>query len=140
MGGSSHKQLTTTALWRIATPVEAGAIHPIPHSQDTGCVERDFGPVSLAGVQAAPLCMLVSDAVTDLLRGQPQPDHMRVSLVQEQAGTCVLTLAHSGGRAVKQAGIGAQLTEAFAIQLGGTIVRGLQPGNQTSLTVTFTPH
>ena len=29
LGGSSHKQFATTALWRIATPVVAGAIHPI---------------------------------------------------------------------------------------------------------------
>jgi len=29
LGSSSHKQSITTALWRIATPVGAGAIHTI---------------------------------------------------------------------------------------------------------------
>ncbi|MEP2028808.1 MAG: hypothetical protein ABJI96_08890, partial [Paracoccaceae bacterium] len=32
--GSSHKQISTPALWRIATPVDAGAIHPISNA---GC-------------------------------------------------------------------------------------------------------
>ncbi|PZX19979.1 hypothetical protein LY10_04015, partial [Planktotalea frisia] len=29
LAGSSHKQFIATALWRIATPIDAGAIHPI---------------------------------------------------------------------------------------------------------------
>jgi hypothetical protein len=29
LGGSSYKQISTSALWRIATPIGAGAIHPI---------------------------------------------------------------------------------------------------------------
>jgi hypothetical protein len=29
LGGSSHKQFIAIALWRIATPFDAGAIHPI---------------------------------------------------------------------------------------------------------------
>jgi len=29
LGGSSHKQFIATALWRIATPDDAGAIHTI---------------------------------------------------------------------------------------------------------------
>ncbi|WP_272008392.1 hypothetical protein, partial [Roseovarius sp. ZX-A-9] len=37
-----HKQFTTTALWRIATPVDAGAIHPIrkAFSQDRATFSR----------------------------------------------------------------------------------------------------
>jgi hypothetical protein len=29
LGGSSYKQIWTSAVWRIATPIGAGAIHPI---------------------------------------------------------------------------------------------------------------
>jgi len=32
LGGSSHKRFIATALWRIATPGDAGAIHPIRNS------------------------------------------------------------------------------------------------------------
>ncbi|WP_220084031.1 hypothetical protein, partial [Roseovarius marisflavi] len=29
LGGSSYTQIWTSAVWRIATPIGAGAIHPI---------------------------------------------------------------------------------------------------------------
>jgi len=29
LGGSSYKQITASAVWRIATPIGAEAIHPI---------------------------------------------------------------------------------------------------------------
>ncbi|WP_416384507.1 DUF4113 domain-containing protein [Roseovarius sp. Pro17] len=35
MGSSSHKQSITTAVWRIATPVGAGAIHTIRFGKKT---------------------------------------------------------------------------------------------------------
>ena len=34
----------TPALWRIATPVEAGAIHPIPQSSHSFIVKRTAAP------------------------------------------------------------------------------------------------
>jgi len=40
LGGSSHTQLLATALWRIATPVEAEAIHLIPHCRHLTPAQR----------------------------------------------------------------------------------------------------
>jgi len=40
LGGSSHTQLLATALWRIATPVEAEAIHLISHSRPSFFPQR----------------------------------------------------------------------------------------------------
>jgi hypothetical protein len=43
VGGSSYKQISTSALWRIATPIGAGAIHPISYGGGGENVQKLLG-------------------------------------------------------------------------------------------------
>lgn len=72
--GSSHKQLTTTALWRFATPVEAGSIHSIPRGRHLTIlivprkVDRSFLQRSM--ITGAPFAQIPSKSYGDLMTVQ----------------------------------------------------------------------
>lgn len=88
-------------------------------------VQTDIDPVMLYPDQAVPLSLLVAEALTNVMKylgtnGSLKP---QVITTLKQDGTrCTLTVINSIGAHEDQesTGLGAQLINAFAIQLGGT--------------------
>ena len=86
-------------------------------------IHPDIDPVQLFPDQAVPLSLLMAEAMTNAMKylGAPEGEKpwLRASLKQQDSH-CVLTLANSVGAATRaeSTGLGAQLINAFMIQLG----------------------
>ncbi|MFG5381253.1 sensor histidine kinase [Yoonia sp. R2-816] len=104
-------------------------------------VKKDIEAVMLYPDQAVPLSLLLSEAATNAMKylgsaGGEKP-WLAVSLTQAD-GTCTLSIANSVGRMsdAESTGLGAQLINAFAIQLGGKIEVNEAPESYT-MTIPF---
>lgn len=87
----------------------------------------DFDKVLLYPDQAMPLSLLMAECITNTMKYVDTAEGLDawVSVNLEQEGPdCIVTLANSvnAGVTPANAGLGAQLINAFAIQLGGEIV------------------
>lgn len=104
-------------------------------------VNTDIDPVLLYPDQAVPLSLLVAEAMTNAMKhiGTKQSDAPYVSATLKQEGShCTLTIVNSIGtyEAQDSTGLGEQLINAFAIQLGGRPVIE-QTAQQYSFTLEF---
>lgn len=104
----------------IAKSVEMGI-----SAEDGVEVETDIDPVMLYPDQAVPLSLLVAEALTNVMKYLGAWDGAKPSVTAKlkQEGTvCTLSITNSIGshEAQESTGLGAQLINAFAIQLGGT--------------------
>ncbi len=104
-------------------------------------VKKDIEAVMLYPDQAVPLSLLLSEAATNAMKylgsaGGEKP-WLAVSLTQAD-GMCTLSIANSVGRMsdAESTGLGAQLINAFAIQLGGKIEVNEAPESYT-MTIPF---
>ena len=103
-------------------------------------VETAFDDLRLTPDQAVPLSLLMTELLTNALKyGGPGADgHARLELSLRRSGgtAALLTVRNtvpfdrSGARgsATESTGLGAQLAEAFAQQLGGRLVTGEEDG------------
>ncbi len=90
-------------------------------------LDAKFDPVMLYPDQAVPLSLLAAEGTTNMMKYIGSSEEralpwVRATLVQEDK-ECELTLANSVGPhvEVESTGLGSDLIEAFAIQLGGHI-------------------
>ncbi len=86
--------------------------------------------------QAVPLSLLVAEGMTNVMKyfGMPSKGQPFIRAVLRQDGkNCTLTLANSIGDApdVESTGFGAQLINAFAVQLGGKLEINKNEGSYT---------
>ncbi len=86
----------------------------------------DIEPVLLFPDQAVPLSLMVAEGMTNTLKytGAPQSERPWFAATLKQEGEfCTFTLANSvgGENLAESTGLGAQLIDAFAIQLGGKL-------------------
>lgn len=105
-------------------------------------VTTDIDRVLLYPDQAVPLSLLVAEAATNAMKymgAETGDPWLRLTLKQVE-GQCVLTMSNSLGAAVQResSGMGSQLMNAFAIQLGAQIEADPAEGSYT-LTVRFKP-
>ena len=91
-------------------------------------VTRDFDPVHMDADDAAPLTLLVSEAVTNAMKyiGPPEPGapaRLSVSLKRRDGETAVFRISNStsGAHGSEGTGLGSQLINAFARQLNGHV-------------------
>ena len=89
-------------------------------------VTKAIAPVLLYPDQAVPLSLLVAEAVTNAMKhiGHDPDDKAILDIVLEQdERTCLLVISNSIGQTKTQdsTGLGSQLMNAFAMQLGGQI-------------------
>lgn len=90
-------------------------------------VVQDYEPISLEADDAAPLTLLVSEAVTNALKHVPKdgptPGEVVIRLVSEQDSHARLSITNTSGETPQDAGtgLGSRLIDAFARQLNGTI-------------------
>ncbi|WP_299728055.1 sensor histidine kinase [uncultured Tateyamaria sp.] len=105
-------------------------------------METDIDPVLLFPDQAVPLSLLTAEAVTNVMKyvgnKKGQRPAVNVSLKQDGAA-CTLTISNTLGASetVESTGLGAQLMNAFAIQLGGQMENEVLPDRYTT-TIRFT--
>lgn len=95
-------------------------------SDDAITLETDIDDILLYPDQAVPMSLLVAEAATNALKyvGYDPGETSRISMSLKQDGQdCVMTMSNTLGtsRSVESTGLGAQLMNAFAIQLGGRI-------------------
>jgi two-component system, sensor histidine kinase PdtaS len=100
-------------------------------------IAQDFEPIRLTPDQAVPLSLFLTEALTNAMKyaspaeGQDMP-HLSVSLTRQDEDRAILRIANSigGKRDATEAlpggleastGLGAQLLEAFAQQIGGVL-------------------
>lgn len=99
-------------------------------------VETELEPVTLLPDQAVPLSLLATEAFTNALKYAGKPDDgsqawVRVSLTSDGDSNGVLEIVNSMGPHENEAegtGLGSQLIEAFATQLGGEPAFGEEGG------------
>ena len=103
-------------------------------------VDTAFDDLRLTPDQAVPLSLLMTELLTNALKyGGPGADgraRLDLSLRRSGATAALLTVrnslpsnpAEAAGSATESTGLGAQLAEAFAQQLGGQLVAGQQDG------------
>ncbi|MCX7566581.1 sensor histidine kinase [Sulfitobacter sp. F26169L] len=90
-------------------------------------VSEDYDCIFIGPDDAAPLSLLVSEAVTNALKYLPQrrADHPKisVSLRQAEPERAVLRISNTTGTATPESGtgLGSKLIQAFARQLNGTL-------------------
>ncbi|WP_300038424.1 histidine kinase dimerization/phosphoacceptor domain -containing protein [uncultured Roseobacter sp.] len=91
-------------------------------------VTQDYDAVHMDADDAAPLTLLVSEAVTNAMKyiGAPGTDHaatLAVSLKQTEPETAVFSISNStsGAHGSEGTGLGSQLINAFARQLNGHV-------------------
>ncbi len=96
--------------------------------EDDVDVQKDIDQILLYPDQAVPLSLMVAEAMTNAMKyiGAPkgQQRWVRVTLKQDPGDVdCLLTLSNSvgSGRNAESTGLGGQLINAFAIQLGGEV-------------------
>lgn len=101
----------------------------------------DIDPVLLYPDQAVPLSLLVAEAMTNAMKylgaADGQKPWIKVSMKQD-GPECVLQLVNSVGAVTtaESTGLGAQLMDAFAIQLGARIETDASP-DRFAMTVAF---
>lgn len=89
-------------------------------------METDIDPVLLYPDQAVPLSLLVAEGITNAIKylGNAGDQKPSIALSLKQSGAdCTLKISNTVGsaNAVESTGLGAQLINAFAIQLGGKV-------------------
>ncbi|MEJ6403700.1 sensor histidine kinase [Yoonia sp. 2307UL14-13] len=102
-------------------------------------VDTRIEKVMLYPDQAVPLSLMVSEAMTNVLKylGEGETPWIKVDLTRD-GNACKLVVANSVGAHgnAESTGLGAQLINAFSIQLGSTVDIDQQPGSYT-MTVDF---
>ncbi|WP_299740123.1 histidine kinase dimerization/phosphoacceptor domain -containing protein [uncultured Roseobacter sp.] len=110
-------------------------------------VEQSYVPVQLDTDDAAPLTLLVSEAVTNAMKyiGSPNaqnPARLNISLTQPDPAEAVFTISNtfSDEPTAEGTGLGMQLINAFARQLNAQVDAKIN-GDMHHLTLTFpVPH
>ena len=130
--------------------VNAGALvseildHSMEMTEDV-TEDRDIiaevDPVFLYPDQAVPLSLLVAEAMTNTLKYLGHPTGQKpwiVAKLNKMGSQCTFTLANSVGQAIEEesTGLGSDLINAFAIQLGGKITID-NSGGRYEMQVTF---
>ena len=102
-------------------------------------LDLQLEPIRLTPDQAVPLALFLTEAVTNALKyARPVPSgsiRLSVALRSVDAGQAELTIANPADPRPEAAadegrtGLGAQLLAAFALQLGGTLTKGLDAGD-----------
>lgn len=105
-------------------------------NEDDVRIDTRIEKVMLYPDQAVPLSLMVSEAMTNALKylGASDGERPWISAALSQEGdACKLVLANSVGAQadVESTGLGAQLINAFSIQLGSTVDIDQQPGSYT---------
>lgn len=95
-------------------------------AREDGDVEMQIDPVLLYPDQAVPLSLLVAEAMTNAMKylGEPRLGEPAVAVLLKQDGeNCTLRIANAVIDTVpsEATGLGGQLMNAFALQLGGEI-------------------
>ncbi len=111
-------------------------------------VRTDFADIRMTPDQAVPLAMLLTEALTNAMKysgsASPAAPQLDVTLKRQGATEAVLKVANTlpsdaaqpSGSDDTTSGIGNQLLDAFAMQLGARMERG-EDGNRYRLCVTF---
>ncbi len=97
-------------------------------------IEEDFDPISLTPDQAVPLSLFLTEALTNAIKyaGQDgdKPPLLSVSLKRKDDNSALLCVVNSTGAKPNSdtdlpegTGLGVQLLESFAQQIGGTLTR-----------------
>ncbi len=97
-------------------------------------VEEDFDPIRLTPDQAVPLSLFLTEALTNAIKyaapDGDKPPLLSVSLKRMEENTALLCVVNSTGPLPeteadlpKGTGLGLQLLDAFAQQIGGTLTR-----------------
>ncbi|GFE49496.1 histidine kinase [Roseobacter cerasinus] len=110
-------------------------------------VTQSYDPVQLDTDDAAPLTLLVSEAVTNAMKyigdaTATNPATLDILLKQRDAETAVFTISNTVGDApaAEGTGLGTQLINAFSTQLNAEVVTE-EKGGMHQLTLTFpVPH
>ena len=110
-------------------------------------VEQSYAPVQLDTDDAAPLTLLVSEAVTNAMKylglaTAHNPAHLDISLTQTDDELAVFSIRNTVGVApqAEGTGLGTQLINAFARQLNAEVATKEEDGMH-HLTLTFpVPH
>jgi two-component sensor histidine kinase len=89
-------------------------------------VETDIDPILLYPDQAVPLSLLVAEAITNAIKylGNSKGQRSSIAVTLKQSGAdCTLKISNTVGlsKEVESTGLGGQLMNAFAIQLGGQL-------------------
>lgn len=105
-------------------------------NEDDVRIDTRIEKVMLYPDQAVPLSLMVSEAMTNALKylGASDGERPWISAALSQEGdACKLVLVNSVGAQadVESTGLGAQLINAFSIQLGSTVDIDQQPGSYT---------
>ncbi|MEL6450013.1 MAG: sensor histidine kinase [Pseudomonadota bacterium] len=90
-------------------------------------LKTDIDQVMLYPDQSVPLSLLAAEGATNMMKYIGAPEGKKPWIfagLSQEDGRCILTLANSVGGATpaESTGLGSDLMEAFAIQLGGDIV------------------
>ena len=107
-------------------------------------IETDIEPLTLLPDQAVPLSLLATEAFTNALKytGKPpggERPYIRISLMARDQDKAVLEIVNSMGERPdigEGTGLGAQLIEAFAMQLEGNLVKE-QQGDEYVVRLSF---
>jgi two-component sensor histidine kinase len=105
-------------------------------------VQQSYDRVMMDADDAAPLTLLVSEAVTNAMkylgRSKPGPAHLSIRLEMLAEDSARFCIANSTGGAVgsEGTGLGSQLINAFARQLNATVDVSYEAGTH-ALTLTF---
>ncbi|MFU8882598.1 MAG: sensor histidine kinase [Rhodobacterales bacterium] len=97
-------------------------------------IEEDFDPISLTPDQAVPLSLFLTEALTNAIKyaGQDgdKPPLLSVSLKRKDDNSALLCVVNSTGAKPESeadlpegTGLGVQLLDSFAQQIGGTLTR-----------------
>ncbi len=100
-------------------------------------IETDFAPIPLAPDQAVPLSLLLTEGVTNAIKyavpdaGEPSPRlSLRFAALPDKRAE--LTISNTApvepAAPAEGTGLGSQLVNAFASQLGGEVKAGVQDG------------
>lgn len=104
-------------------------------------VRQDYQPISIDADDAAPLTLLISEAMTNALKYVPQGEkgaEISVALWLEEPEQARLTLSNTIGGIPEEGGtgLGSRLIDAFARQLNGQVIVS-DDGVTYTLTLTF---
>jgi two-component sensor histidine kinase len=112
----------------LISEVVQNSVEVAVSSVDDVDLKTDIDHILLYPDQAVPLSLMVAEAMTNAMKyigaAEGQQQWVKVTLKQEPGSMdCVLTLSNSTGpdRAAESTGLGGQLINAFAIQLGGDV-------------------
>jgi two-component sensor histidine kinase len=119
LGGLVDVHTLMTEVIEMSLEVGEGGDNPV-------IVDIDIDRVLLYPDQAVPLSSLTAEGITNAMQfiGAPIGQSPIIQVTLRQTGSaCVLTITNSIGsdNVAKETGLGAQLINAFAIQLGGMI-------------------